>query len=188
MVKPCIECGREKRIVAKGLCGACYRKSRIAKCAYCHRVKPFITRTEDGKAVCQNCHTAECAYCHEVKPIHARTKDDEAVCQNCHTAECVYCHEVKPIIARTKDGGAVCKKCHTEECVYCHQKKPIQARTEDGGAMCWSCWMRATGRYSICPSCQKGPRVISHISPVSGDKVCGTCYRSHKKEVESQPA
>lgn len=90
----CIECGREKNIVAKGLCSRCYsrmkRKENSAICKGCKKFKPI-----HAKGFCNNCYAnfkrhgdplwkrkkkgdISCSYCGK-HPMHAK-----GLCKSCY--------------------------------------------------------------------------------------------------------
>ncbi|KUO20813.1 hypothetical protein [Streptomyces dysideae] len=122
----CGRCGQLKRIACNArdgqpdLCDGCYQGPEAA-CSICSRVRPCVSRDEEGQPICATCYkrhrTGEtCARCGRTRPSTTRWPIGP-VCQVCYTAvlrsptECPRCGIVQPLIARDDDGAEVCGPC-----------------------------------------------------------------------------
>jgi len=157
----CSSCDKQKKLVAKCLCWACYQSqrrkdpSKREQCSKCGETKQVAKRTPEGKAICPNCYqkhfvpVEQCSKCGETKQVAKRTPEGKAICPNCYqkhfvpVEECSKCGETKQVAKRTPEGKAIC--------LYCH-------------------------RGGLCPLCGK-KSLIAYRHPTTKQLICGKCRK-----------
>lgn len=116
----CSACEKNNRVVAKGLCSACYNATRMRSCSECGENRVIATSLASKDHLCYRCYARRrvltCSACGRRRPIHRRAADGGSVCGACYSAtlvgECVICGEAKRVNARTPNGHPVCCACY----------------------------------------------------------------------------
>jgi hypothetical protein len=164
----CSSCKMEKRIVAKGVCSACYQKANQGTCSNCGRFGVI-----KGRGMCGKCHKRFLTYGDANEKSHIPVKG----------GECSYCGR-SPIHAQ-----GYCKTCYARVLRNGGPEK-VKVRRE---VECWSCGhFRMHKALGLCSGCHTRysktgvpfPKVFEKTKPCTycGERLqaakglCAPCY------------
>lgn len=173
----CVECHKERRIIARGLCGACYsrliQKEKSAICKGCGEFKPIKT-----KGFCNKCYAnilrhgvplwerkkkgdKLCSYCRK-RPVHAK-----GFCSACYSR---YLKNGKPDIVKVRV---------EKECSFCGKIDFLAAK-----GLCKACYKRAREHGGDPAYIEKDlpPKIrecesCGEVREIVGKGLCGACYQ-----------
>jgi len=197
----CSRCGRDNQkahaFVDEGpICGACYHRSRVAECAECGTVSPYVKRRVDADVpLCERCWDGPlvtCAECGEERSIKRGSATGKPICGGCRAKKrglrtCAVCGEPRRIHSRLLMGD-VCASCYTrlrnnpDSCAACDEIRPLIGRDDAGRSICGPCAgeevdrvCRTCGDFAAlyadgnCSSCTARQRVRELCSTVGGE-------------------
>lgn len=189
----CAGCGEERRRAGKGMCSACYERTRPKiTCADCGKEQRPGKYLPEG-VLCSNCwrwrNAVACSVCGAVKP-RANGGGVQPLCAACWTAArppvtCSACGRTRPPGGVTAYGQLLCKRCGNQRrspvtCAGCGQLKPPHNRTPDGtGHLCSSCADKQRPDEK-CGGCGRMTAVVARES--DGTARCDRCWTAGRRE------
>lgn len=159
MLPRCAQCDRTvplPRPLPTGgrVCANCGRNRDAQPCSRCGQLRPVITRTDAGGALCLRC------YCHDAAP----------------KAACIRCGRVSYADRRTSE-GSLCSSCAPRRPADCHLCGRNDRRYRAdllGGPVCTVCYLALQRAPASCPSCREA-KVLAFYDSTSGERVCAAC-------------